>query len=227
MDPDSTHDDAERARQAREAAVQATAAAGAPGGAQMPQDDASSVRAAAEELGEPDEGEPVRAPAGPGDLVAGLGGRAGEADLPGGVEQLQGAEPPVGLTTAERDRTDGPGTGGQRAWDGRRPADQPLGEHDRGDAWAAAGTTTDPSQAVGVRPVAASGAGGDATYGSSLGDGRGDGAPPATEAPGRPEPGRGHLEAPPEARDAAAEAPETLGIDDTDTALADEDTTSS
>ena len=225
MDPDSRHDEGS-AQQAREEAVLATAEAGVPGGAQAPQDDAWSVRAAAQELGPPDHGEPVRTPAGPSDLVAGLGGRAGEADLPGGVEQLQGAEPPVGLTTAERDRTDGPGTGGQRPWDGRRPSDQPLGEHDRGDAWAAAGTTTDPSQAVGARPVAASGAGGDATYGSSLGHRDGsDSPPPATEAPGRPEPGREHLEAPPEARDAAAEAPETFGIDDTDTALADEDTT--
>jgi hypothetical protein len=71
---------------------------------------------------------------------------------------------------------------------------------------------------------------GDATYGSG-----GSSAtpatqdrpeqPPATQRGGGPEPGAEHLHASQEARNPANESPQTLGIDDTDTALADEDAT--
>ncbi len=86
-------------------------------------------------------------------------------------------------------------------------------------------TTTGGNAVEGEAPVPASGRMGDATYGSGLAGGDDSGSTPATHSADRPEPGAEHLQAPAEARNPANESPATLGIDDTDTALADEDAT--
>ncbi|MCA0331471.1 MAG: hypothetical protein LCI03_16410 [Actinobacteria bacterium] len=91
-------------------------------------------------------------------------------------------------------------------------------------AWQAPGDRGAPAVAQ-DEPVPASGRMGDATYGSGLAGEPARDEAPATQRGDGPQPGAEHLKSSPEARNPANESPATLGIDDTDTALADEDAT--
>jgi hypothetical protein len=167
--------------------------------------------------------------------------RAADAGLPDAMAAPQDEASSIAGTgrTAATDGSDASGldgsdAGGSAASDeagrvgGSGGSDEPgVADLTRGGTGSPqiAPTTAGGNAVEGEAPVPASGRMGDATYGSGLAGGDDDDSTPATRRADRPEPGAEHLQAPAEARNPANESPATLGIDDTDTALADEDAT--